>query len=421
MSGGGRAAAGLFRFRVTILKTSPEADSPAAALAPALPFVLASSRRLLVADGAARVVPSVPAHDLVPHLQRLVDADAAPSSLVVGALPFDHARPAHLFVPSTVVRIDEPTTAERFRHLPPASDEHVAAALTLSPEPPAAVYAANVGRILKRIGTPARPGQLSKVVLARSLALTSTRVIDTARVIRRLAADASVTTFCVPLPPARGTRRAIVGATPELLLSKTGGRVASTPLAGSARRAADPSVDRDRIHELLRSSKDRREHAAVVEWIADRLSPFCADLTVPDEPEPVSTDSMWHLGTRISGALRDEATSSVELALAIHPTPAVCGLPVADAAAAIAELEPFDRGFFAGAVGWCQADGDGEWLVSIRCAELDEHHARLYAGAGIVAGSDPAAELDETSAKFLALLRALGVDESGQPIAGSGV
>jgi isochorismate synthase len=122
---------------------------------------------------------------------------------------------------------------------------------------------------------------------------------------------------------------------------------------------------------------------------------------------------MWHLGTRIVGTLKDEETPVAELAAALHPTPAVCGLPRRRAAEVISALEGYDRGFYAGAVGWADEQGDGEWYVSIRSARIAGAHATLYAGAGIVAGSDPAAETDETSAKFVAMLSALGIDEHG--------
>ncbi|MNQ93520.1 Isochorismate synthase DhbC [compost metagenome] len=122
---------------------------------------------------------------------------------------------------------------------------------------------------------------------------------------------------------------------------------------------------------------------------------------------------MWHLGTRIEGRLRrPDEVSAAELAALLHPTPAVCGSPRDRAAELIRELEAYDRGFYAGAVGWTNAVGDGAWYVALRCAEVCGREARLYAGAGIVEGSDPAAEADETSGKFQAVLRALGVDEA---------
>jgi isochorismate synthase len=199
-------------------------------------------------------------------------------------------------------------------------------------------------------------------------------------------------------------------------MEKVDARVASNPLAGSARRRKDADADRRAAASLFGSEKDRREHATVVEWIADRLAPHCRRLRVPREPSLVSTQTMWHLGTRIEGELRDPTEPSLRLVADLHPTPAVCGLPGDLARTVIAELEPFDRGFFAGAVGWCDARGDGRWLLTLRCAELSGSTARLYAGAGIVPGSRPTQEAAETSAKFAAMLRAFGIDEEGHPV-----
>lgn len=207
--------------------------------------------------------------------------------------------------------------------------------------------------------------------------------------------------------------RRLVGASPELLISRRGAAILSHPLAGSARRSPDLTEDEAAAQALLTSDKDRREHGLVVEAIMDLLAPWCSDLRAPPGPALVSTRTMWHLGTRIEGRLRrpDEG-SAAELAALLHPTPAVCGSPRDRAAELIRELEAYDRSFYAGAVGWTNAVGDGAWYVALRCAEVCGREARLYAGAGIVEGSDPAAEADETSGKFQAVLRALGVDEA---------
>ena len=161
---------------------------------------------------------------------------------------------------------------------------------------------------------------------------------------------------------------------------------------------------------MLESEKDRREHRAVVEAVLDTLAPYCARLSAGGGPALASTDSMWHLGTDIEGSLKDPATPCVELVAALHPTPAVCGFPREAARTTIEALEPFDRDFYAGAIGWTNSAGDGEWHVSIRCAEIASSRVRLYAGAGIVEGSDAATETRETAAKFAALLDALGID-----------
>ncbi|MDB5368891.1 MAG: Isochorismate synthase DhbC, partial [Roseomonas sp.] len=281
----------------------------------------------------------------------------------------------------------------------------------LAHEPDAAGYARAVGRALRIMAAEAgQAGGLSKIVLSRSLLATADRPIDQDALLRRLAADPSITAFLVPLPPRGGAPRVLAGATPELLLAKTGGRIASHPLAGSARRQRDATADSAAAAVLARSDKDRREHAIVADFILDTLAPYCRHLAAPQGTVLTSTNSMWHLGTRIEGELKDASVSSAELAAALHPTPAVCGLPRARAQALISEIEPYDRDFYAGAVGWCDAAGDGAWHVSIRCAEIAGATARLYAGAGIVPGSDPLAEADETAAKYGALLAALGIE-----------
>ena len=181
----------------------------------------------------------------------------------------------------------------------------------------------------------------------------------------------------------------------------------STPLAGSAPRSGDPEEDRANADALLASAKDREEHAIVVEAIEDVLGTFCEHLDHDREPVLVETANVWHLATRFEGQLRDPSPNVVELVAALHPTPAVGGTPTAVATAAIDELEPFDRGGYAGAVGWMDAEGDGEWAIALRCARLDGQRATLYAGAGIVADSQPADELDETDRKFRAFLDSL--------------
>ncbi|KAF1016853.1 MAG: Isochorismate synthase DhbC [Stenotrophomonas maltophilia] len=144
----------------------------------------------------------------------------------------------------------------------------------------------------------------------------------------------------------------------------------------------------------------------------EALSPWCRHIEAAERPSLHATASMWHLGTRIHATLDDASVDAATLLAALHPTPAVCGTPRALALQQIRELEPLPRGFYAGAVGWLDAQGDGDWYVAIGCAALQDRALRLYAGAGIVAGSQPEAEVAETAAKFTALLNALGVHDT---------
>ena len=161
---------------------------------------------------------------------------------------------------------------------------------------------------------------------------------------------------------------------------------------------------------LAASAKDRHEHQLVIDTMVDALRPLCSELTIAPTPELSRTTALWHLSTPINGRLRDTSTTAMDLTLALHPTPAVGGVPAGAAAELISTLEG-DRGFYAGAVGWCDARGDGRWVVSIRCAQLaaDRRTALAHAGGGIVAESDPDDEVAETTTKFVTILSALGV------------
>ena len=194
-------------------------------------------------------------------------------------------------------------------------------------------------------------------------------------------------------------------------MARRGDLVVSNPLAGSAPRSPDPDEDARRGEALASSAKDLREHALVVDRVAERLAPYCTSLDVPAAPSVTRTASMWHLGTRIEGALRDPAPTSLQLAEALHPTPAVCGEPTDAARAAIEELEEFARGFYTGLVGWCDADGDGEWAVTIRCAEVAGRAVRaVRRRRGRRRAPVPRRSWRRPSAKFRTLLSALGLE-----------
>lgn len=381
---------------VTPLSMSPRGQASPAPTA--VPFLFTHGTSVLCARGVREIVAQ-PVDAGLAGAAAAATARAGVGALVVGALPFDRRQAAHLVVPDVVDRLDA---------IPAGASAPAPQVVSLVEQPSRRDFEAAVARALERIAERGTP--LQKVVLARTQEVRCAAPIDPVALAARLAAGADISTFCVPLPArADGSPRTLVGATPELLVERRGRTVASLPMAGSAQRQDDAAADRAVSQALIASAKDQREHRTVVEAILDTLAPHCAELRAPDVPVLAATSTMWHLATPIEGTLRRDL-SSLELAVALHPTPAVCGTPREAARDLIAELEPFERGFYAGAVGWCDAAGDGRWMVAIRCAELAGATARLFAGAGIVAGSEPAAEADETAAKFGTIRRAFGLD-----------
>ncbi|MGY1641182.1 isochorismate synthase MenF [Geodermatophilus sp. SYSU D00703] len=264
-----------------------------------------------------------------------------------------------------------------------------------------ASWCATVAAAVERITA----GELAKVVLARDLLVTADAPLDPRALLARLAARfPGCWTFAVD---------GLLGATPELLLRRTGRELSSRVLAGTAPRGAGAEDER-LAAALLGSAKDRAEHALAVESLVRALGPYCSALTAPEEPELLTLANVRHLATDVTGVQRRNGARGtaglLELVGAVHPTAAVCGTPTAAAAGLIGELEGMDRGRYAGPVGWLDARGDGEFGLALRCAQLCDDEpatARLFAGCGIVAGSDPAAELAETQAKFAAFQAAL--------------
>jgi menaquinone-specific isochorismate synthase len=242
-------------------------------------------------------------------------------------------------------------------------------------------------------------GEMSKVVLAREVTVEAAAAHDPAAVFGALREQfPSCFCFCRGTPEA-----AFLGASPELLIRRSGAGASTVALAGSTRRSSDPAVDDHLGEQLLRSDKNRREQRIVAERIVRKLRPHAVWVETAAEPEVVKVANIQHLATPILAQLA-ESHSAVELAGILHPTPAVGGEPWPDAESAIDELEQMDRGWYAGPVGWMDATEDGEFCVALRSALLRDREARLFAGVGVVAGSDPAAELEETEVKLQALL-----------------
>jgi salicylate biosynthesis isochorismate synthase/menaquinone-specific isochorismate synthase len=242
-------------------------------------------------------------------------------------------------------------------------------------------------------------GEFEKVVLSREVTVEATRSHDPAATFGGLR-EVFPSCFCFCVGSSEG---AFLGASPELLVRRRGAGAATVALAGSTRRSADPAIDDHLGEQLLRSAKDRAEHGIVAKRIASTLAPRSVWVEAEPEPRVVKVANIQHLATAVHAQLA-EPLSAIELAGMLHPTPAVGGEPREAALEAIAELEGIDRGWYAGPVGWMDAAEDGEFCVALRSALLRDRTAHLIAGAGIVADSQPAAELAETELKLEALL-----------------
>ncbi|MGH8894839.1 MAG: isochorismate synthase [Actinomycetes bacterium] len=243
-----------------------------------------------------------------------------------------------------------------------------------------------------------RAGELEKVVLAHDLLALADDDIDVRFVLAGLAAaNPGCWTYAV---------EGLVGATPELLVSRDGDRVVSRVLAGTTARGGDELEDHERVAALLRSVKDREEHRYAVESLVDALAPHVSDLAGPVEPHALELSNVTHLATDISARLHDRS-EVLDLVATLHPTAAVGGTPTPAALEVLGELEHMSRGRYAGPVGWVDARGDGEWGIALRCAQLSGRTARLFAGCGIVAASEPDAEVLEAQAKFVPVRDAL--------------
>jgi menaquinone-specific isochorismate synthase len=246
-----------------------------------------------------------------------------------------------------------------------------------------------------------KAGGLRKVVLARDVFATADEPID-ARVLLRRLADRYPDCFTFACD-------GMIGATPELLVRRAGDQVSALVLGGTLPRGADPAQDEALGEELLASAKNNEEHAYAVDSIREALGPLCEILDVEPRPSLLKYPNLQHLGTQVRGTLADGRTqrSALGLAAAVHPPAAVCGTPAAVALELIRDLEHMDRERYAGPVGWADADGNGEWGIALRCGQLSGRTARLFAGCGIVAGSEPAAELAETLVKLQPMRGAL--------------
>lgn len=318
--------------------------------------------------------------------------------VMVGAIPFDTRQPSALFIPER----SEPFSRTAKQHTSRYHASREPMAVTARQEiPQHPVFLDMVARAAALTATP----QVDKVVLSRLIDITAAQSLDSGALLERLVAQNPASfNFHVPLPDGG----VLLGASPELLLRKEGDRFSSLPLAGSARRQPDDLLDREAGNRLLASEKDRHEHELVTQSMQRTLAPRSLQLTIPQTPQLITTPTLWHLATPIEGQAK-AAENALTLACLLHPTPALSGFPHQVAKQVIAELEPFDRDLFGGIVGWCDAEGNGEWVVTIRCARVKANRVRLFAGAGIVPASSPESEWRETGVKLSTMLNVFGL------------
>jgi menaquinone-specific isochorismate synthase len=344
-----------------------------------------------------------------------------------GALPFDRTAPASLTIPAVTLGVEQDGRAwitvvtTDLSALPDGTDDvrgwlaergGPAPAPSRSggeQGPPVVVPRSTDQEFLAMVAealTAIDRGDVAKVVLARQVDVTMPSAVPVPPLLRRWRElEPNCAVFSLPTPDGQ-----MVGASPELLIERRADRIRSRPLAGTTDRSVgtEGSV---LPRELLRSAKDAGEHRLVVQAIETALAPLCSLLEVPDHPDLVHLHSIVHLGTSVTGTLAagpDGATATaLELVAALHPTPAVAGVPREAACALIDRLEPFRRGTYAGPVGYVDARGDGTFMVGIRAASVGEGVVRLTAGVGIVPGSEPRTELAETDLKLRAVFDAL--------------
>ncbi len=329
-------------------------------------------------------------------------ADAKSSGIanpvMVGAIPFDTRKPSSLYIPENWQSFARPARQQAARYAARTQPLTVTGRTEIPAQPR---FEEMVARAAALTATP----RVNKVVLSRLIDISTREQIDSTALLERLIAQNPASfNFHVPLEDGG----VLLGASPELLLRKEGSHFSSLPLAGSARRQPDDMLDREAGNKLLASEKDRHEHELVTQAMKSVLEKRSHRLTMPDSPQLITTPTLWHLATPVEGeALAEE--NALTLACLLHPTPALSGFPHLAAKALIAELEPFDRELFGGIVGWCDSEGNGEWVVTIRCARLQQNSVRLFAGAGIVPASSPVGEWRETGVKLSTMLNVFGL------------
>ena len=359
----------------------------------------------IAGSASATRVPASEARGFLDSLH-VEDRVQSPGSgpVLLGAIPFDSNEQHDFILPhvSLVKSVDGRawvTTVDDAEpnFVNPPEPATIAASYTVEP----GVSVDHYLEAVKQARNAVRNGSITKAVIARDIVINASTPIDVYAVLLRLRSSfGSSYRYLVDN---------FIGASPELLVAVDNGAISSHPLAGTAPRTGDPQTDSALAEQLLSSEKNQVEHRVVIDMVHDTLLPFCSYLDWQPEPSVMQVANVQHLGTLMQGMLSKPFMHVLDAAIMLSPTPALGGFPKQEALKLIDQYEGIVRGRYGGAVGWFDQKGNGAFAVAIRCAQLspDRTSARLFAGGGIVADSDPAAELAETQAKFQAMLAAI--------------
>ena len=370
-------------------------------------FVFTSQNKTINAQGVASVVSNKGLNkdafiEKVHSELSQMEEKGVENPIVIGAIPFDIDQPTELFIPHQYQMSDYVADAEQFS----LADNSTINNVTSKEH-----YQNSVKSALSLF----EQTELEKVVLSRAIEVQTSQPINGATLAKTLSRQ-NRNAYVFSIPQTNGST--LIGASPELLIRKEHLSILSNPLAGSRKRVASEQDNLKISDELWHCQKDRYEHKLVADAVSKALSPHSKQLDAPEHPSVISTPTMWHLSTEISGELANADTSLLELVYDLHPTPAVCGTPTALAKETINQLEGYAREEFCGAVGWMDSHGNGEWVVTIRCGQIKDNVIRLYAGAGIVPGSVPEDEYRETENKLNTMLNAFGFKQTQEKLAG---
>ncbi|HDY7965825.1 TPA: isochorismate synthase [Vibrio vulnificus] len=362
------------------------------------PFFFASPNNTMMGIGVQeerlQTLPFSELADVANNMLKNAKTSESDNPILFGVVPFNQENMTRFVIPQTLYI----SSSTRASHTSASS----APQARLISSPSGHHYKQGVHDLLGMFANQ----ELSKVVLSRAIEVATETDIQQQALLRNLLSiNAKGYTFAAQI----GDNQKLMGASPELLVAKKGSHLISNPLAGSRPRSESEQQNQASIQSLLNTGKDLHEHGLVVEEVERVMSKYCCNLYTPMVPSVIETQTMLHLSTQLEGQVLDPAINVLQVAAELHPTPAVCGYPREKAYEAIKRLEQFDRGYFTGMVGWCDSRGNGEWVVTIRCAEVQPRRMKVFAGAGIVNESQPQSELDETGAKMNTILKAAGI------------